>query len=88
MVSPILVRANVVSLWAFVAMVGFESCSVHSGFRVGRLAEKHDLHHVAGSHGGYGTFEFLDWLCGTELRSMRSEKGTAIPAVERDENEL
>ncbi|KAF8540823.1 C-4 methylsterol oxidase [Trichophaea hybrida] len=48
MLPPVVVRANVVSLWTFVGVVGFESCTVHSGFRMGRLAEKHDRHHEGG----------------------------------------
>ncbi|KAF8245623.1 fatty acid hydroxylase [Wilcoxina mikolae CBS 423.85] len=86
MLPPVVVRANVVSLWAFVGMVGFESCTVHSGFRMGRLAEKHDRHHEGGVQGGYGTFDFLDWLFGTEMRSMRAEKKRMIEVENPNDN--
>lgn len=83
MLPPLLVRASVASVAVLVAVVAFESAALHSGFRVGRLAERHDRHHMSGVRGGYGTFEFLDWVFGTELRDVRTrtagidEKGEA-----------
>lgn len=71
--------AGLVEMWVFVGLVGFESCVVHSGFKAGELAERHDRHHAEGG-GGYGTFWVLDWVCGTEMRGgrkgrRRREKG-------------
>ncbi|KAA8894583.1 hypothetical protein FN846DRAFT_900871 [Sphaerosporella brunnea] len=72
MVPPLLVRASVWSMWTFVGTVGFESATLHSGFKVGLLAERHDRHHEVGVRGGYGTFAFLDWVFGTEMRSVEA----------------
>lgn len=80
MVPPMVLGAGVVEMWVFVGLVGFESCVVHSGFKVGELAERHDRHHAEGG-GGYGTFWVLDWICGTEMkggkkgRRRREKKG-------------
>lgn len=75
-------RVHLISLWVFVASVCFESCVVHSGYRAGRLAERHDRHHERGS-GGYGTFDLLDRLCGTELDKVggRGGRGSRRGAV-------
>jgi sterol desaturase/sphingolipid hydroxylase (fatty acid hydroxylase superfamily) len=74
MVPPLLVRASMFSMWVLVGIVGFESAALHSGYKVGPLAERHDRHHE-GAQGGYGTFEFLDWVFGTEMKSVKvSEK--------------
>ena len=81
MLAPAAVRANVLSMWIFVGMVGFESCTVHSGFRVSALAERHDRHHKKGMQGGYGTFRFLDWIFGTEMKELRPDQ-----EVVRDKN--
>lgn len=72
MVAPAVVRANVVSVWVLVGLVGLESCSVHSGYKVGGLAVRHDRHHQKGARGGFGTFAGLDWAFGTEMK-VRTE---------------
>ena len=77
MLPPLILRAHVLSMWLFSSVVLFESCSVHSGYRLGKLAERHDKHHAYGVRGGYGTFEALDWLLGTEMkRSREVERGS------------
>ncbi|KAI5781173.1 fatty acid hydroxylase superfamily-domain-containing protein [Geopyxis carbonaria] len=73
MLPPVFLRAHVVSMWIFAGMVGFESCAVHSGYRVGRLAERHDQHHE-GAKGGYGTFDIFDRLFHTEMKAPRISK--------------
>jgi sterol desaturase/sphingolipid hydroxylase (fatty acid hydroxylase superfamily) len=88
MIPPLLVRASMFSMWVIVGIVGFESAALHSGYKVGPLAERHDRHHEMGVQGGYGTFEFLDWVFGTEMKSVKlSEKKRQIEggALEKSE---
>ncbi|KAI5857555.1 hypothetical protein BZA05DRAFT_433019 [Tricharina praecox] len=86
MLPPMLVQASVREVGVWVAIVAGESAGLHSGFSLGKmgggtgvmramgglggLVERHDRHHMKGVQGGYGTFELLDWVFGTQLRDV------------------
>ena len=73
--APILLLGgDIWSYWALMGAVGGESAIVHSGWKVGALAERHDRHHSAGAGGGgYGTFAVVDWVFGTEMPEQKVE---------------
>lgn len=64
-IPPQLLRAHIVTMWAFVALELVESTFVHSGYDFcAGLARMHDLHHEA-FNVNFGTIGLLDRLHGT-----------------------
>lgn len=74
MFATAVIGSDLIGMWAFAGMVQFETTVVHSGLRVGALAERHDRHHEGGVVGGYATFEIVDWLFGTSMREVGLQK--------------
>lgn len=71
---PLLLRAHVVTWWAFLAWQLVETATVHSGYDFfAGAARKHDRHHERFNvyFGGIG---LLDWVHGTDEKKVR-EKG-------------
>ncbi|PTB69178.1 hypothetical protein BBK36DRAFT_1113268 [Trichoderma citrinoviride] len=68
LLPPALLRAHILTMWAFLALQLVETATVHSGYDFfGGLARKHDRHHERFDvyFGGIG---LLDWALGTDER--------------------
>ncbi|XWW98452.1 hypothetical protein V2A60_006452 [Cordyceps javanica] len=69
-----LLRAHVLTAWAFLAYQLVETATVHSGYDFFHgLARKHDRHHERFDV-YFGGFGFLDWLHGTDESDRASMK--------------
>jgi len=72
-IPPLLLRAHVLTLWAFLAVTLLETVTVHSGYDfLGGAARKHDLHHEVFSV-NFGVIGLMDWIHGTR---PKGRKGT------------
>ncbi|PKS08268.1 hypothetical protein jhhlp_005211 [Lomentospora prolificans] len=67
-IPPVLLGSHILTMWAFLAFMLLETCTVHSGFDFfGGLAWMHDEHHrrFTVNFGGIG---LLDWVHGTDAK--------------------
>lgn len=79
-VPPLLLRAHVLSMWAFLAVTLLETVTVHSGYDfLGGAARKHDLHHEVFSV-NFGVIGLMDWIHGT---GPKGRKGAVEDRVSR-----
>ncbi|KAK3689244.1 fatty acid hydroxylase superfamily-domain-containing protein [Podospora appendiculata] len=65
-VPAVLLGTHILTLWAFLAVNLFETCTVHSGYDFfGGWSRMHDAHHERFTV-NYGIFGVMDWVHGTD----------------------
>lgn len=70
---PMLLHSHVITMWAFVGSVLFETATVHSGYDFfGGAARKHDAHHERFTI-NFGVLGLLDWFHQTGGRMARTK---------------
>ena len=83
---PLVLRAHVLTMWAFLGAMLLETSTVHSGYDfLGGAARMHDAHHERFNL-NFGAFGVLDWVHGTGEKA-RGKKATGGATTARGKAE-
>ncbi len=64
---PVLLQTHILTFWAFLAIMLFETAAVHSGYDFYEgISKRHDKHHEKFRVHYGGALVFLDWFHGTD----------------------